>query len=262
MITQCNSCVFAEKQENKMQSGCKLNRHKKLEIDEVNDDGFYILKRFCTTFRPPAWLDELSVAESQDITSTVLNEIYPRVGFFIILNTDEMGIDSLKTTIEDIKAQDPKPRYVVVITDKVEYNEDVHEYLNNNFDYDVTEFHIVQIMQKPEFMPKIIDEAFTHAKNGWAYVCCAGENIDRDLIYKIHKRVNLELKRLVLVEPYDSNMNGLLFQTALFKFLNGNNPKVFLDDVSSDLSFMDKVKEAAQDSHPDTMITWEKFNES
>ena len=262
MNTQCNSCVFAEKKDNEMQTGCMLNRHKKLGINIINDEGFYVLDRFCTTFRPQNWLDDLSVQESADICQTVLSEIYPRVGFFVMLDTEEDGIDSLKKTISDIKKQDINARYVVVITDKVEYNEEVHEYLRQTFDYDITEFHIVQLVEKIQFMPMVIDEAFSHAKNGWVYFCHAGEEVDTNLIYKINKRVNLDLKKLVVVEPYDDNLNGLLFQAALFKFLNGNNPKIFQDEVSTDLSFIDKVKEASKNSDPETMITWEKFNES
>ena len=262
MRTQCNSCVFTEKREDEKQTGCKLDRHNKLGIDYINDEGFYVLERFCTTYRPDNWLDDLSVSESDDIVSTVLSEIEPRVGFFIILDTKQNGIDSLKHTVENIKKQNPKARYVVVITDKVEYNEEVHDYLSSVFDYNITEFHIVQILKKIEFMPSLIDHAFSHAKNGWAYVCHAGETIDKNLIYKIHKRVNLDLKKLVVIEPYDGEINGLFFQTALFKFLNGNNPKVFLDEESSDKTFIEKVKEAAKHSDPETMITWEKFNES
>ena len=262
MITICEKCIFSETNSENKQIGCKLNRAKRFGISDINDNGFYVLKRFCTTYRPEDWLDELSVSESLDICSTVLQEVFPRVGFFIRLDTEKEDIESVKKTLLDIKDQTPKARYIVVITDKVEYNQNVHSFLLENFDYNVTEFHIVQLLRKPEFMPLVIDEAFKHAKNGWAYVCDAGESIDKDLMYKIHKRVNLDLKKLVVVEPYDENLNGLLFQTALFKFLNGNGVKLFNDETVSSESFLDKVKRAAVNSDPETMITWEKFNES
>lgn len=253
--TKCNDCVFLDGQ------SCKLNRIKKLEIDNINENGDITLKRFCNTYRPESWLNDLSLEESEDIQKTVLREIQPRVGFFVILNTEsENAIQELDQTLNNIKNQTINARYVIVITDKVEYNPEIQKLLIEKFDFDTTNYHIVQILERPQIAEMLIDMSFRHAKNGWAYVCNAGENIDEQLIEKMHKRVNIDLKRLVIIKPYDTNMNGLLFQTSLFKFLNGNNVKVFQDTVTDNRSFMDKVLEAAKNSSPDTLIDWETFN--
>lgn len=265
MNTNCIGCVFATL-ENETQTGCKLDKARKLEILDTQDNHF-ILKRFCTTYRPEAWLHDLSVQESQDVKKTVLDEVIPRIGFFIILNHDDLGnsIEKLDKTLEDIKNQTLPARYVVIVNDRVEYNQEIQKMLVDKFGTltkDQFIFHIVQIIQKPQMLLMLIDESFKHAKNGWAYVCYAGENIDRLLIEKIHKRINIDLKMLCVISPYDDNLNGLLFQTSLFKFLNGNKVKTFADTVVDNRSFLDKVKDAAQHSHKDTMITWSEFNES
>ena len=119
------------------------------------------------------------------------------------------------------------------------------------------EFHIVQtlIKDKDAFL---LDEAFIHAKNGWAYITACGEKIDRKLLEKIHDRINVQMKRLVIVEPYE-DLNGLIFQTAIYKFLDGNR-RLKHKDTGEDivLSFIDKAK-AMKTEDPDTFITWEEF---
>jgi len=260
--SSCRGCVFADANETE-QLSCKLDRASKLGIQEKDDENFFVLSRFCTTYRPKEWLNDLSLAESKDIKETALKEISPRVGFFVLLDTSkEDAIDDLAKTLEDIKGQESiAPRYVVVINDKVEYNEGIFEILQPMFDFDETEYHILQLEVKIEDPIRTIDEAFKHAKNGYVYVTSAGESIPRDLIYRIHKRVNLDMKKLMVVKPH-SGINGLLFQTALFKFVNGNKPKLFQDEIVDNRPFLEKVEEAATDSDDQTLIDWNEFNES
>ena len=171
-------------------------------------------------------------------------------------------LDRLKVTLKDIKEQSfGQARYIALINSRVEYNEQLHEILRENFDFKETEFHIVQTLvdSKSNFL---LDEAFRHAKNGWAYVTTSGENVRLDLLEKIHDRINVDMKRLVLVKPYD-DLNGMIFQTAIYKFLDGSR-KLQHKDTGEDmsLSFVEKV-EGMNTSDPDTIITWKEFiNES
>jgi|TARA_Y100000356_G_scaffold133398_1_gene140415 hypothetical protein len=259
--SSCKGCVFAEVDTH--QTSCKLDRAAKLGIDDKDEDGFFVLSRFCTTYRPKEWLSDLSLAESMDTEKTVLEEIYPRVGFFIVLDTTrDDAIEQLRATVEDIKNQkEIAPRYIVIINDKVEYNEDAFAVVQPLFDFEETEYHILQLQVEIDDPVNTIDEAFAHAKNGYVYVTTSGERVPRDLIYKIHKRVNLDMKKLVVVKPY-SGVNGLLFQSALFKFVNGNRPKLYQDEIIDNRPFLEKVKEAAKESDDQTLIDWSEFNES
>lgn len=260
--TNCKGCVFAQT-DTITQTGCSLGRHESLEINSHDEDGFFMLSRFCNTYRPKEWLSDLSFIESENINETVMMEIRPRVGFFVLLDTSrEDGIKKLKKTLGDIKGQKLiPPRYVVVINDRVEYNEEAFATLDNMFDFEQTEYHVVQLEVKPANVARRIDEAFTLAKNGWVYVTSSGENVSRDLILNIHKRVNVDMKKLVVVKPY-GEINGLLFQTALFKFVNGNKTKLYKDEIADSRSFLEKIEHAAIDSDDETFITWSKFNES
>jgi hypothetical protein len=249
--TECKGCVFAELKNN-IQTGCKMNRLEKLSAYK-SDDGFYSSDRFCNTYRPQEWLSELSIEESNNITHAVMNEVKPRVGFFIVFDNN---IDNLKQTISDIKNQTMLARYIVIVNQKVEFNNEIHKMLLDNFDFDTTEFHIVQMVVSPSVPEFLIDEAFRHAKNGWVHVCHSGQRIRKDLIELIHNRINVEMKKLVVVQPYDDNLNGFIFQSALFKFLNGNKLKIFQDESVDKSLFLEKVEEAAKRSGPETYITW------
>jgi hypothetical protein len=260
--TMCNGCVFSET-ENNEQIGCRLNRADKIGTQDKDDDGFFVLSRVCSTYRPTEWLNDLSLAESEDIVDTVRKEVHPPVGFFILLKTEDTNsIPELKTTLEDIKSQELiTPSYVVVVTDKVEYNKETLEALDTAFDYAETQYHIVQLQITPDDIHKRIDQAFSHAKNGWVYVTSSGESVPRDLLRKIDHRINSDMKRLVVVKPYDE-INGLLFQTTLFKFVNGNRSKLHNDEIADHRSFLEKVEDASSRSNDDTFITWEEFNAS
>jgi len=256
--SNCEGCVFAEKVAD-IQTGCTLNRPEKLGIKEngVNSEWFN-LERFCTTYRPKEWLDELN--DYEDAKSKVLEEIQPRVGFFVKFNTESKNpIEDLKLTVQDVANQEDVPaRYIAVINDKVEYNEEIFEILKSNFTWDVTEFHIVQMEAKFVNVDRVVDEAFTHAKNGWLYVTTSGEPVKRDLIKRIHNRVNIQLKKLSFVEPY-SGSDGMLFHTPLFKFLNGNKTKIFNDEYSDSRPFIEKVRDAASRSDKECFLTWRRF---
>ena len=260
--TQCKGCVFAEMGDF-TQTSCKLERASKLDIKETDEDGFFVLSRFCNTYRPEEWKKVLSKEESVNIQQTVMEEVYPMVGFFVLLETGETdAIKKLKSTLEDIQNQEKiKPKYIVVINDKVEYNQEIFQLFKTMFGDTQTKYHIVQLRQKPKTEWHKIDPAFSHAKNGWIYVTSSGEKVDRDLIYKIHKRVNIDMKKLVVVKPY-ANMNGMIFQTALFKFVNGNGTKLYQDEMIDSRSFLEKVESAAQQSGSETFISWSEFNES
>jgi hypothetical protein len=258
----CNGCVFSKTEKNE-QISCYLNRADKIGIQDKDDDGFFVLSRVCSAYRPVEWLNDLSLTESENIMDTVRKEIHPPVGFFVLLKTEDTNsISDLTSTLEDIKAQELiTPSYVVVITDKVEYSEETLETLDAIFDCKETQYHIVQLQITPDDIHKRIDQAFGHAKNGWAYVTSSGESVPRDLLRKIDHRINSDMKRLVVVKPYDE-INGLLFQTTLFKFVNGNKSKLHNDEIADHRSFLEKIEDASLRSDDETFITWEEFNAS
>ena len=257
ITTSCKGCVFATYTD-EQQSGCQLGRADKLTY-ETDENGNYMIQHFCNTYRPEEWLKELSLDDYEARHDVVLEETVPRVGFFIIFDPTH-EIAQLRITLEDIQNQTITPRYVAVINSKVEYNPEIQAMFKEMFNMEDTMHHIVQVSEMPENHNFLIDEAFTHAKNGWLYINYSNERIDRELISKMHTRINFNMKPLVIVKPYEG-IKGLLFQTSLFKLLNGNKTKVHHDQTVDNRLFLEKVEEMPKDNS-ETITTWSQFNEA
>jgi len=278
--TNCKGCQFSKTSHSEdghiLQVGCELDRVEALNPDGSlvgdEDGSYYEFNRFCNTYRPAEWLDVISEEEKSDIVGTVMQEVAPRMGFFVFLDTDATNaIEELSKTIQSIKNQSfHRASYVVVIFDKVEYANEIQELLANTFDFNETEYHMLRsIFDKEKNL--LIDEAFKHAKNGWIYNISSGLEVPVDLIERVHKRVNIDMKRLVVVRPFDG-VNGLLFQSSLFKFLAGNTP-VLEPDIETNTSpnsnprqsinlntetFIERIEGFPREDE-DTLISWEDF---
>jgi len=73
----------------------------------------------------------------------------------------------------------------------------------------------------------------------------------------LHEHLNLKLQRLSVVLPY-SGINGLLVQTALFKFLNGNKTKIWDEDKKDSRLFLEKIKDLNEKE--DCILEWSDIN--
>ena len=165
----------------------------------------------------------------------------------------------MKNRIQEIKDQTVGSlRYIVVINSKVEYNEEIHSTLNDSFDFDETEFHIVQtLLEQRDLL--YIDDAFKHAKNGWIYVTESNCKIRKDLFEAIDYNINVKLNRVVLVEPSDG-IQGMIFQAAIHKFLDGSNNILDIKNAAQvRVNFLEKVRALAENSDEKTVFTQEEF---
>lgn len=263
MIVQssCANCVFAKIKNNK-QTGCVLNRTEKIEEtskETIDDTEYSILSRFCNAYRPESWMDLLTLDQKMNADKVAMEEIRPRVGFLVNLDhSKENPLVWLESTLMGIRDQsESEARYVIVTNTKVEYNEQIHEILRKFFNIDKTEIHILQILQKPENNFWLVDEAFRMVLNGWLYVTTSGEQVDRNLLKDLHEHLNLKLKKLSIVLPYD-DINGFLVQTSLFKYLNGNKTKVWDLENKDSRMFLDKAKDL--DKNGDCILEWSQVN--
>ena len=179
----------------------------------------------------------------------------------IYLDTSKpSAITLLEKTLKDIKNQtDSVARYVIVATEKVEYSEEVLGLLLSYFEKDKTTTHVLQLLINHEDKIRVVDEAFRLALNGWLYVTTSGESVDINLLKNIDNHINNQMKRLSVVLPYDG-INGLLFQTSLFKYLNGNSPKQWDQDNMDDRPFLEKIKDL--DTNNNSILDWSNINAS
>ena len=150
-----------------------------------------------------------------------------------------------------------KFRYVVVINPDVAFNTEVQEILASSFNFNETEYHLVQILDE-EIKLHHLDDAFAHAKNGWVYVTTSGEEVASDLIETIHKRINQDMRRMAAVMPYEG-INGLIFQSSLYKYLDGFR-QVIDEETGEEVPFhfIDRVK-ALESDDSDSLSSWEDF---
>jgi hypothetical protein len=257
--THCKDCVFA-KYENSTQTGCTLNRVEKLGVEKTLD-GSFKLNRFCNTHRPEEWIGTLSLEEQFGGAEKVaLDEVKCRMGFFVRLDTSQNNaIAELSKTLKSIKEIEGGPAYIVVITDKVEYNEEVWGLFVTHFgEHSRIKYHIVQVTDTPEDIMLLVDEAFGHAQNGWVMTSVSGEIIDPNILSKLDKMINVDMRQVIMIEP-SGDFSGLLFPAYLFKFLNGNKNKVFQDTMVGTGSFIEKIREAEERGDTKTILSWEEF---
>ena len=272
--TNCKQCTFAKIKtphlgtREGVQVGCSLGRSDILGVDETNEEGWYNLSRFCNTYRPDEWVNDLEFEEAMNPEETVLEEVFPRMGFFVNLDTSKdtgrnESLDSLRVTLESIaNIEDTEAAYVAVITDKVEFNEGIWSLLVELFDDTDAKYHIVQLDTELDSPELTVDQAFTHGQNGWIHVTSDGQVVEKDTASRLHQILNIDLRRLVMIEPYEG-INGLTFPSYLFKFLNGNSPKIFQDASSMTGTFVEKVKSADEKTDGEAMImSWEEFSAS
>lgn len=259
--TNCEGCIFV-KATRGVQTGCSLERDVKLGVQDSTDDNF-TLKRFCNTYRPEEWLDSLSLEEKMKAEQVALDEVRPRIGFFVRLNTESpTAISDLEKTLQSIKDIEGGPAYVVVITDKVEYNEETWGLFLTIFgEVSTVKYHIVQVSENPDKIMELIDEAFTHAQNGWIMTVSSDNTVDSGILSKLHKLINEDMRQVIMIEPYN-DFEGLVFPAYLFKFLNGNKNKIFQDEIVDGNDFVTKIREAEERGGTKTIMTWEEFNAS
>lgn len=256
--TFCKKCVFKILNEDGAQTGCFLNRTSVLPIKRIDNENCIVLGKFCNTYRPDEWLQSLSFDEAEKSAEIVLEEVVPRIGFLINFDTSKSGLYDLESTLLDIVNQKThKARYVIIINHKVEYNPEIQKLLTKYFNFEETKYHITQIVEKPSNDNLLIDEASGLFLNGWLYVTTSGEKIKHDFIETMHQLINFKMKSISIILPYN-DFNGLVFQTALFKFLCGNKKRRIDEDIFDDRPFLEKAK--GMESSENAIFTWEEIN--
>ena len=246
VVTCCGGCVFAEYKDHE-QTGCKLNRREPLgwEGDWAEKDGdkHSVFYRFCNTYRPQDWVDELNYAEKLDLEYTVMTEVYPNLMFIVLFDADsEEDQRIFEQQLDAIENQDLYfTRRIIVVNQKFEYNDYIIEELDKRFGDSKFVSHHTVLYQHDVRQEWLIDQAVQHNINGWAYVVANKQIPPTNVISRIHEITNVECVPLLVSKPNDG-MNGLVFQAALYKYLKGSMPTVDPDTLEADRRmFLERV---------------------
>jgi hypothetical protein len=256
----CEKCVFAEYLDvngKQVQYDCSLNRVKKLNPEENFESSetksWFVSNRFCNTFRPAEWLEEFHNNNLEQAKFGVLEEVKPRLSIIIDFNED---MDLLMKNIQRIDDQEQSRKFISIINDKIEYNMEMISRLHQlNLDRKVIEYNIVMPVNRDNIYDNI-DDAVKFCKNGWMVFVQKGEYVPSDLTSVIHRRVNIDLKRLVYAPK--NNSQSFVIQSAIYKLLNGNKPRMMPDGSIDERTFLEKVSELKSED-PHCITTWEEL---
>ena len=246
VFTHCKGCIFAKKKLDLDGNSCDFHRLEPFNATEIVD-GYYRFERYCNTYRPQEWLDKV---EGEPFMQAILES---DIKMGLTINFCGAELVDLDATLSEAFNKVVKPSYVIVINDKPEYNKEIYQTVAE-YDLHPSRIHIVQILNKEE--KYYLDEAFRFARPGYMTYVYAGDELPLNYIDTINNYVNVEMGFFSLCFSSDGKM---IFQTQLFKLLNGNYPKVQADGTFDDDCFVDKVlkmKGADKCVH-----LWEKFFE-
>ena len=219
ITTNCKGCVFAVS-DDLGQTGCLANRvnpSSDFISSRSAESGFFILDRYCSLFRPEKWVEELNLLE-QDRTSEKLlkvakKEALPRLTFIINFNYDM----SFLTNLLDIINSQECRKFIVVVNDKVEYNENIFALLKDKLSNNVGGFNLVQIVKSSS---KFYDSGFKHAKNGWSVFLDKNQTVGKNFVGNLEERLTNQWKRLVFAQ--DESGERKIVQSSIYKMLLNN----------------------------------------
>ena len=256
LTTSCKNCVFAE-YIGDTQVSCQLNRIDKFRsrnavvMDAEDDDKeFFVIERFCNTYRDSDWKDILFYYKT-DTTETpeerVKKEIEIRCGFFLTFS-DENTLKELEESISSITDQIVTPTYVTIV-DISTKNTVLIDSTSQPMDTQATHFvaRLSQGLDGKDIVynyirgtdeerrdlsaPELVDMAFKRtARNGYYTVFKIGDKIPSHYLSAINHYINEELNQVILIKQ-DDNINGYFAQSSVHKLVYGSNGKYIVDKL-------------------------------
>lgn len=221
----CKDCIFAQLT-NGVQTGCSVKNLEKFE--KTYEDNYYLFQRHCNSYRTASWLKN---DKNEDPHERIKQENKIRIGYAVNFIGD-YNESNFKKTIKSLN----NPSYVVAVNDRVEHNKQLFDIITEETKLHQSRIHVIQIINQKE--KYYIDEAFRAARNGYFCYSKSGFIFPSNFYEKLNKAVNTDMK-LVSVCLDD---NFILFQSTLFKYLEGNKPRMLEDGTMEDKLFLEKLK--------------------
>ncbi|MBF83560.1 MAG: hypothetical protein CL489_03690 [Acidobacteria bacterium] len=220
--TSCKECVFAM-YVGKTQMDCSLGRLDKfregcvpvIESYDEDDKEFFVIERFCNTYRPEDWKPRDKKMTKED---SVLKEAQPTFDF-IIIHDSSKDIGSLEKTLSDIKQQAPLPKRVVVVEkggkDKMGIIGVLERHLS---DLPVSYRYVVYMDDEYEGSLDFIDESFKQVDSMYYCVLDSSKDVIANIIKRVDTIINQDMRPLSVIKP-DEGYHGLVVQSILHQEL-------------------------------------------
>ena len=254
--TSCVDCIFA-KYDGKIQTGCSFNRVEKFKssgceiVDAENEDKqFFVIGRFCNAYRKPAWkelVENTLLTESgkapvcpskyshEELMQKARDEMSLRCGVMVLMNPESTMSEAEETIHAIFKQKNNKPEYIVVVNNSKESHSEVISRMHHVVQ-DRCVFYAVKIRGGVATTEQALDYGFHNIKNSYFICFEAGYTPPENLIDFLDYKLNEEMQQLLLSMPTKGSTNGFFTQSAIYKFLYGNNTTIFFDKLKQILS--------------------------
>ena len=245
--TSCVDCIFA-KYDGKIQTGCSFNRVEKFKssgceiVDAENEDKqFFVIGRFCNAYRKPAWkelVENTLLTESgkapvcpskyshEELMQKARDEMSLRCGVMVLMNPESTMSEAEETIHAIFKQKNNKPEYIVVVNNSKESHSEVISRMHHVVQ-DRCVFYAVKIRGGVATTEQALDYGFHNIKNSYFICFEAGYTPPENLIDFLDYKLNEEMQQLLLSMPTEGSVNGFFTQSAIYKFLYGNNTTIF-----------------------------------
>lgn len=242
--TACHDCVFKESKEG-IQLGCDFNRiekFKKLNLVEESN-GSFLIKDFCNRCR------NKDSMHNKNMTYEKYKEYIEkttRVTLDYIIYFDKTSTKTeLLKTVKCIEKQTIPYTILHIVTELGVKNKEIIELLEKN----KVKFVLHNILIKQSDLLSL-DIPAKKAKSQFMMFLKAGSNIDSKVNEKLDIIINVEMKKISLIRPENSEFDKMIVQTFLYNLLVGNK----------NVSIEKKIEYLAQEQKLENMIkSWKEF---
>ena len=198
--TYCHRCGFLE--DNQCTIGY-LDAFKAAGATVTQGAEGPVIDRVCVARRDQEWIENHSLEDLHD-------EMYIRGSVMILVKS----LEGLKNTLEKLRQIPKIERFSIIVVNTMD--ESCREFCE---DIDFAEYLYIKTFLDDE--GEITHDAFKRTKNGFLFILDSEENFDSQMIEKLNKAVNKDLKQVIHVKGRSGGHQSATI-SVLFRHVKGS----------------------------------------
>lgn len=228
--TRCSNCAFAI-MEDGLQQSCQLGRIDRFREQNVeyfhDEDNYYNIPRYCNAARNQAWLKD----HQDNPIEEVYKEIAIKVG--VVIYMDSNNLDNLIVTLNSLTQQILRPKSVVVVLQHARIAPfNLMKVMDDTLSSTGIKWSFEKIIDSEMTKWACLDKGVLRVNNYNRFaVFNAGYKVHPCFFSRLNSSLNVDMKRWVLLEPKDTNYNGLVSLTKLHEAVGGFGTMGFVEKV-------------------------------
>lgn len=218
MITICNECIFAKKDEDGKQTGCSFTNDFEVSYLDIfkgnnnaklKDDNFYEINRLCNACTKCNNIEDLP-ANYKEIVAT---RIKPKIDLIIF--------GEHKNNIEALKRAKDKGYQKIYVCYPFQINS------RHYFDLRAINDKVIIVSQIDSTHDYCeIDSAVDKSESKFVVIQDSSKEIADNIVETVYNIYFNELREFICIVNTEDNLNGLVILTKAFKYFNGNKEKL------------------------------------